>query len=438
MNYLEMKKKALHLIVGKVKGFVRSVTGTPPIALEACADNASIIDYKIHGNSFQDGTPSPDNPIEVQSVGELVTDETDANYGKYKIPIVARNKNLLDIKSTYLLHSNDKIKQTDTGFISNSGYYNSSVYDITGVLKPNTRYYFHRDLLKYDSDGNEYTILNNTTNVIAGYIFVLFDDGSYYYQYNNTNNVYYNSSGKNTLFSNTGEFTFITPSSFSNVVIKTYTGVPKNSGVIQDYDSTKKYYIEWKNVYLGTEPYSRYEPYQEPITTNIYLDEPLRKVGDYADYIDFKNGLLVNKTYTKNLSEVDFTLLNKELTNGFVRVGYFNVKPTMLKGIAIDGFCNILPTSSRDFNNPKEESIRFGQVNSMIYIYTKSAYASKEELLNYLGDAKVTYILRNSTETSISLPILPTFKGITTVYEVGTTIQPSNMEAEYYSTLKGE
>ena len=32
---------------------------------------------------------------------------------------------------------------------------------------------------------------------------------------------------------------------------------------------------------------SNYESYVEPKTTNIYLDEPLRKVGDYADYIDF-------------------------------------------------------------------------------------------------------------------------------------------------------
>ncbi len=31
----------------------------------------------------------------------------------------------------------------------------------------------------------------------------------------------------------------------------------------------------------------------EPITTNIHLDEPLRKVGNYVDYIDYKNKLLV-------------------------------------------------------------------------------------------------------------------------------------------------
>ena len=36
-----------------------------------------------------------------------------------------------------------------------------------------------------------------------------------------------------------------------------------------------------------------YEPYVEPKTINIYLDEPLRKIGDYIDYIDFANRRVV-------------------------------------------------------------------------------------------------------------------------------------------------
>ena len=37
-----------------------------------------------------------------------------------------------------------------------------------------------------------------------------------------------------------------------------------------------------------------YETYHEKIT-NIYLDEPLRKVKDYSDYIDLINKQLPNK-----------------------------------------------------------------------------------------------------------------------------------------------
>ena len=50
-------------------------------------EGISAIDYKIFGNSTQNATPSPENPIEILSTGELVTDETDKYYGKYRIPV---------------------------------------------------------------------------------------------------------------------------------------------------------------------------------------------------------------------------------------------------------------------------------------------------------------------------------------------------------------
>ena len=43
-----------------------------------------------------------------------------------------------------------------------------------------------------------------------------------------------------------------------------------------------------------------YETYMNPITTNIYLDQPLRKVGDVADYIDFKNQKVVRYIKEEN------------------------------------------------------------------------------------------------------------------------------------------
>ena len=97
-----------------------------------------------------------------------------------------------------------------------------------------------------------------------------------------------------------------------------------------------KYVIEWGNKYASSiefrmhgrnmkytnfmifegeiEGFPDYEPYgkykipikvsndSEAMTTNIYLDEPLRKVGDYADYIDFENGKVV-----RNVEVIDNT-----------------------------------------------------------------------------------------------------------------------------------
>lgn len=68
---------------------VKSAEGYP------CAfDNSKgrpLKDYKLYGNSIQDGTPTPDNPIEIQSVGDLVTDAESEYYGKYDIPIVVND-----------------------------------------------------------------------------------------------------------------------------------------------------------------------------------------------------------------------------------------------------------------------------------------------------------------------------------------------------------
>lgn len=58
----------------------------------------NIVNYRIYGNSVQDGTPSPASPAEIKSLGDLVTDTKDVNYGMYKIPIRVGGKNLFNIK----------------------------------------------------------------------------------------------------------------------------------------------------------------------------------------------------------------------------------------------------------------------------------------------------------------------------------------------------
>ena len=51
------------------QGKYETVEGIPPLTLEKSLGK-DLRDYKLYGNSFQDGTPTPDTPIEVESVGE--------------------------------------------------------------------------------------------------------------------------------------------------------------------------------------------------------------------------------------------------------------------------------------------------------------------------------------------------------------------------------
>ena len=265
---------------------------------------------KIYGNSVQDGTPSPDNPVEVVSVGDLVDDETDINYGKYKIPVKARGKNLLDYKT----------------FVSR----NQSSFPLTinnnGSLKYAGSYYIQADC-SYLENGKTYILS-------ADYTFIG-EQG---------NAVWRIAYSDNTSYSSTAAI-----------------GMPltidggKQPAYIMIYVAMSNviYEIEISNIQLEQgDIVTNYEPYIEPITTNIYLDEPLRKIGDYADYIHFKSQKLI-----RNVEVIDDT-------------GTLTIDES-LSGII----------------EPIEEIVK--------------------------------------------MPHISTFKG-TTIYEVDTTLAPSQTEVQYY------
>ena len=272
-SYLQLKKRAFMSIVNGVKGFVRSVQGVPPISLEDCVDSDSLIDWKLYGNSVQEGTPSPENSIPVVSVGEY-----DSETGKYKIPVTARGES-------------------------------------------------------------------------------------------------------------------------------------------------------------------------SSITTYIYLDEPLRKVGDYADYVDFGKGEVV-----RNAKELELTSTNLYWSAYIFEAGSFygfsSALSSMLSGNRQAGFCTHLQNIiGGTYTSP----IWFGVNSNRLFVSFPDIYNSAETNTErvtafkaYLTEqaeagtpVKVTYILAEPTRTPISLPKLPTIKG-TTIYEIGTSLNASNMEATYYSTVKGE
>lgn len=57
------------------------------LPLTVNANGELLTDYKIYGNTVQDGTPTPENPIVPSGCGELET--TGAHAGQYKLPLTA-------------------------------------------------------------------------------------------------------------------------------------------------------------------------------------------------------------------------------------------------------------------------------------------------------------------------------------------------------------
>ncbi len=92
-------------VVYFTKGFTRHVSGYPATLPDSIS--TPLLEYKVYGNIQQNGTPSPESPVEVQSVGSLITEGE--NSGKYEISVVCRGKNLFDET------------QVTTGYINGKG-----------------------------------------------------------------------------------------------------------------------------------------------------------------------------------------------------------------------------------------------------------------------------------------------------------------------------
>ena len=276
MTYLQRKKLAFMSIVNQIKGFVRSVFGVPPLTLPDCI-SGGLLNYIMDGNSVQNGTPAPENPVEVESVGEY-----DEVSGKYKLPVVCS-----------------------------------------------------------DGKGNS-------------------------------------------------------------------------------------------------------------IVTDIYLNEPLRKIGDYADCVDFENGIVRKTIYEKVLTEDNSwtqwdTSVTEQTSGVYYRSSADLGTYSNQKIVAIVGLSNYFTATPYSLNTQKDEYVGrcvFSGASNPPYIGFKIPFVTLDEWKRWLAEKnaegnplKVYWVWKEPTETPITLPKLPTFNG-TTVYTIDTSIQPSNMSATYYATSK--
>ena len=173
----------------------------------------------------------------------------------------------------------------------------------------------------------------------------------------------------------------------------------------------------------------------EEITTNIYLNEPLRKIGDYADYIDFDNKKVVRniKEYTLNGSESVVAYGTNTANKYRLFVAVPDAIGVSSNSVGIMSSHYLAQTASSVYLCNQGISCH-GQP-SFVIIYDEN-YQTPDSLKVFLkaqydnGTPVKTIYLREPKEETIELPNIPTLKGIN-VIEVDTTIQPSNAEVIY-------
>ena len=364
-------------------------------------------------------TPTPTNPIEVKSVGDLVSDETDENNGKYKISTKVSGKNLLD-NTTFIAKdtANADFEVTETGFkqtkLSSSGYVQTVIYNITNIVKPNTRYYFHVKIEK------NFTSTNATSESISGELGLKIDGTIVRNIYTNNDNI-----------------NFVMPETFEKVELVTYTVVADTN--IKDFNENETYYFEWKNLYMSTEPYTEYEKYIEPQTVDIYLDEPLRSVGDVSDYIDFETGKVV-----RNISVIDDFkvngIYNKNFTNN-IRFSSYDFSLPKSKYGTKEVLSEFL-TYNPDWLKDEEYIFKHNEYTYNFYVsFSKTKIGAADEdtnetliqkandYISTFSKKKVYYAVETPIETDIELPKLNSFDGNIIISSTNTT--PAQFKLPY-------
>ena len=510
MNYLQKKKLAFMSIVNQIKGFIRTISGAFPLTLSDCVDNKSITNYSIHGNSMQDGVPTPGAPIEVESVGEKIVnlfegyDEIIDGYytatGDFIAEIGIRTAQYIAVKPNTVYTVKGRCTEatrcayiriaefnSDKTFVNR----NLTLYEYEPVITFKTTSDTMFLAICYDSDetgeiatvtdiqidegtvSNDYTLYGKYKIPITVSGKNLFNKSDYQVDVNGAIgfSIRHLKIGTKYTISSNKPLTWVkislTSSGYNSVQFANENGFYKYSFTMQRHSNISE--NETQYLFLGSTVGERtfvnnisqldgfdiqieegstttdYEPYHELISTNIYLDEPLRKVGDYADYIDFENNEIV-----RNIGKYTFTGDEQDQGGAVGYTGSFGYT-VRISGLSLTahkvGLCNYLTQS--DLNGSVNRFAFHGIANHpYCYIFflekdfpelgTYSPETAKQIVKQMYdgGEPLILYYNTNTpTKETVELPIIPTFKG-TSIISVDTTIQPSNAEIEYYSNAK--
>jgi len=339
-------------------------------ALTSLKTNAST--FRIYMYSFKtaDGSNVPVTLSEFMFVKGNYASDTMPSYepNGYKIPIVSNGKNLFDPEM--LKHSCYKVDNNKLTVTCNNGTAWNSLNYL--ALSPNTQYTLsveNKSLIDVRTPANVRLISQMTGT----------------------------------------DVTFTTDS----------TGLV----VVKFFEQENKYPYEVGFVQLeqSSKP-SIYVDYVEPLISNIYLDEPLRKVGNVADYIDFENKTIVRRVGRFN----EINSLNWSLSSNYFQAALgFNVNVENRVG----SLSNYLLYG--DARSDKAFWIDSSGTGIRIVNSDYSDLTSFNEWLNTLN-MYVIYPLASKKEEKLELPNIPTFEGNTTI-KVNTPIAPSNIDIKYNS-----
>ena len=377
-----------------------SFKGISPIDFKSNGDNLK--NYRIYGNT-----------VNGESVGDLIT-EGEHN-GEYQVSVTIEGKNLLS-----QLPSSRENK---------------------GIIFTNENNYIH---IEGTSTGG----YAQTTDVTLS-----LSEGTYYASFVCSNEIdkskifgvirHYDNSDITNVFSNGSKFTISEPETVRIIIGVIYANSTVNTNL---YFQIEKNFIK-----------TSYEPYHAPVTTNIYLPEQIKMVGDETEYIDFgeqkqhrvSKNLLENTATSQTINGLTFTVNTdgsvtcngrREQTSTFFTIGSVTTSGEIILSGCPSGGSNTsfaMRAYSATVSNPRvyydigDSCILNTPDTYNIDIRIQSNYAC-DNLTFYpmirkadIEDDTYEPYIENS-EVDVTLPALPTLSGTNTL-SVNTNIKPSKV-----------
>ncbi|MCQ2580955.1 MAG: hypothetical protein MJ164_02180 [Alphaproteobacteria bacterium] len=255
----------------------------------------------VTGNSWQNGTPTPTNPVEIESIGTKVGN-------KYQIPVVAQGKNLIDVTQ----FGKSKTINGITWTLNADGTVTAN-----GTATANSAWYFiNEDMLKLPHKGTytiSFKILGGTTDILVG-------------------GIKYDTGWKDI-------YDFVLTSQEVSYIISGWVRI--------DSGKTVNNLIIGIQIEEGSVATS-YAPYGHS-TTPIYLNAPLRKIGNYADVLDYKNGTITRNVGVKVFDGTEnWDVVNLAGVPTFFGISKVDLatNSTILPATSLNVKCSHLPATS--------------------------------------------------------------------------------------------
>lgn len=444
------------------KGFTREDSGSTPLTTSHESIGENLKDYRIYGNSVQDGTPTPENPVEIESVGDLLLPE------EYQQLDYIRNNGsqVIDTGIYPTLNTDVHIKFMPSNNSSAEYVMGSRGSDIFyAVVKTRANSYyttaFGVDALVNFTDINSVVgdlyELDSTTNGDGTFTATLKDL---------TQNI--SQTGSNTIGNITSSPTlkiFGYSTQYIHPAMRVYElKIWQNKELVRNMipcyrkaDDVVGMYDIVNDVFYSNARSGNFikgdnkKQYRIPIivsdgtnstTENIYLHKPLFKIR--TEYTSADSLIFQTQKINKKIKEkiLDGTETWNSITTSIGNTVYYTTISDISSSWA-NSLCthferdNYRDASRTNVRNHLSDMQINGAYGYTDYYFRYDAMSSVQDFKNFLSTqksngtpVKIYYELKTPEEESVDLPTIPSFKG-TTTYEIDTNIQPSNMYIKY-------